>query len=107
MNPLIDLNQMTLQVHIFLAAFIILLFIVFGYLIGRAQLAKNKKRILELENEMLHNHNEILESAKHNKQLREMLEKAKIPVPLMPAAKTEEGEEVDEKVRKIPLGKIG
>lgn len=104
MNPPIDLNQMTLQIHLILAGLIALLFVAFGYLIGRSQLAKNKKRILELENEMLHNHKEILESAKHNKQLREMLEKAKIPVPLMPGVKEEDA---DEKVRKMPLGKIG
>ena len=103
-NPPIDLNQMTLQVHLFLAGFILLIFVFLGYLIGRSQLAKSKKRILELENEMLHNHNEILESAKHNKQLREMLEKAKIPVPLRPDA---EEVDADEKVRKMPLGKIG
>jgi hypothetical protein len=107
MNSLIDLNQMTLQLHIFLAGFITLLFVAVGYLIGRSQLAKSKKRILELENEMLHNHNEILESAKQNKQLREMLEKAKIPLPVLPSAKAEDGADADEKVRKIPLGKIG
>lgn len=104
MNPPIDLNQMTLQIHLIFAGFIALVLIFLGYLIGRSQLAKNKKRILELENEMLHTHNEILESAKHNKQLREMLEKAKIPVPLMPGVKEEDE---DEKVRKMPLGKIG
>ena len=99
-----SLSQLTLEIHIALFA-IILLFVAFiGLLIGRKQVHSRNKRILELENEMLANHKEILGFAKTNKQLTETLEKAKIPFPV---TRIDADEEVDEKVRKIPLGKIG
>ncbi len=96
------LTNLTLEIHIVLFAGLMLLAILSGLLVGRRQMKKKEKRILELENEMLASHKEILKYAMTNKQLTDTLEKAKIPFPV-----TRIDEEEDEKVRKIPLGKIG
>ncbi len=96
------LTNLTLEIHIVLFGGLMILAILAGLLIGRKQMRKKENRILELENEMLASHKEILKYAMTNKQLTETLEKAKIPFPV-----TRIDEEEDEKVRKIPLGKIG
>ncbi len=96
------LTNLTLEIHIVLFGGLMVLAILAGLLIGRKQMRKKENRILELENEMLASHKEILKYAMTNKQLTETLEKAKIPFPV-----TRIDEEEDEKVRKIPLGKIG
>lgn len=98
----ISLTQSTLEIHILIFAGFVLLIALIGYFVGRKQVKSKEKRILELENEMLSAHNEILNYAQVNKQLADTLEKAKIPNPV---TRIEEGG--DEKVRKIPLGKIG
>lgn len=99
-----NFTQLTLEIHIILFTGILLLVALIGFLIGRKQVSKSQKRILDLENEMLAAHQEILNFAKTNKQLAETLEKAKIPLPL---TRIDGDEEQDEKVRKLPLGKIG
>ncbi len=99
---MIDLTQRTLEIHIVLFAVVLLVVAVVGFLYGSRKVKSKEKRILELEDEMLAAHREILNFAKSNKQLAETLEKAKIPYPV-----TRIEEEGDEKVRKIPLGKIG
>lgn len=96
------LSNLTLEIHIVLFAVLMILVILAGFLIGRSQIKQKEKRILELENEMLASHKEILKYATLNKQMTEALEKAKIPFPV-----TRMEEDEDEKVRKIPLGKIG
>ncbi|MFT3845631.1 MAG: hypothetical protein QM725_11295 [Lacibacter sp.] len=96
------LSNLTLEIHIVLFAVLMILVILAGFMIGRNQIKQKEKRILELENEMLASHKEILKYATLNKQMSEALEKAKIPFPV-----TRMEEDEDEKVRKIPLGKIG
>ncbi len=98
---MIKFSNLTLELHltVFVVFSILALFI--GYLMGRAQVAKLAKRVLEAENEMLHSNKEVLKYAEINKQLAETLEKAKIPLPSI----TKHIEE--EKLRSIPLGKIG
>ncbi len=99
---MIDLTHSTLEIHIVLFAVLFFSVAIVGYLFGRRKIKMKEKRILELEDEMLAAHKEILHFAKTNKQLAETLEKAKIPYPV-----TRIEDEEDEKVRKIPLGKIG
>lgn len=99
-----SLSQLTLEIHVALFAIILLFVALIGFLTGRKQVSNKNKRILELENEMLSNHKEILNFAKTNKKLTETLEKAKIPYPV---TRIDADEEEDEKVRKIRLGKIG
>ncbi len=100
-----NFTQLTLEIHVILFAGILILVNLIGFLAGRKQVNSKQKRILEIENEMLAAHKEILHYAKTNKQLTEMLEKAKIPLPVTRIDSSDEEE--DEKIRKIPLGKIG
>ncbi len=76
--------------------------IIIGFLIGKRKVNQLNKRILEVENEMLHSNKEVLRYAEINKQLTDTLEKAKIPLPSI-----EKHMEEEEKLRSIPLGKIG
>ena len=99
-----NFTQLTLEIHVvFFAAFMIVISLI-GFLAGRKQVNNRQRRILEIENEMLAAHKEILQYAKMNKQLTETLEKAKIPLPV---TRIDAEQEEDEKVRKIPFGKIG
>jgi hypothetical protein len=102
LGEIFGLTQSTLQVHLVLFGVFILFSIVIGFLYGRKSIQAKEKRILEVEEEMLSAHREILQYAKMNKQLKETLEKAKIPYPI-----SRIDEEDGNKVRKIPLGKIG
>jgi F0F1-type ATP synthase membrane subunit b/b' len=97
-----NLTQLTLEIHVIIFGCILLFVALIGFLYGRKLVKAKERRILELEDEMLAAHKEILHFAKTNKQLAETLEKAKIPYPV-----TRIDEEEDEKVRKFPLGKIG
>jgi F0F1-type ATP synthase membrane subunit b/b' len=100
-----SLTNLTLEIHIAILAGFCVLLLIIGYLFGKKKMQSKDARIVELEEEMLKAHDEILHFAKTNKQLAETLEKAKIPFPILPSTRIEE--EGDEKVRKIPLGKIG
>ncbi len=102
LGEIFGLTQSTLEIHVVLFAVLVFVSILIGFLYGRKNMKAKEKRILEVEEEMLAAHQEILQFAKANKQLKETLEKAKIPYPV-----TRIDEEDDEKVRKIPLGKIG
>ncbi|MEQ1797005.1 MAG: hypothetical protein ABL872_03575 [Lacibacter sp.] len=100
-----NFTQLTLEIHVIIFAGILILVNLIGFLAGRKQVNNKQRRILEIENEMLAAHKEILQYAKTNKQLTETLEKAKIPLPVTRIDSNDE--EGDDKVRKIPLGKIG
>jgi hypothetical protein len=102
LGEIFGLTQSTLEIHVVLFGVLVFVSILIGFLYGRKNIKAKEKRILEVEEEMLSAHQEILQYAKANKQLKETLEKAKIPYPV-----TRIDEEDDEKVRKIPLGKIG
>lgn len=95
------LTNLNLEIHFLLfLAFAALAFLL-GYLLGRLQVARLQRRVLEVEDEMLLSNREVLKYVEQNKKLTEALEKAKIPIPKLG------DEEDDEKVKKLPLGKIG
>ncbi len=102
LGEIFSLSHSTLEIHVVLFGLMVIVAVLIGFLYNRKLVIAKEKRILEVENEMLSAHQEILQYAKANKQLKETLEKAKIPYPV-----TRIDEEEDEKVRKIPLGKIG
>lgn len=95
------LTNSNLEIHLVLFAAIILAVAFIGFLIGKRKVNQLNKRILDVEDEMLHSNNEVLRYAEINKQLTETLEKAKIPLPSIEKHKEEE------KLRSIPLEKIG
>jgi hypothetical protein len=96
------LASSTLEIHIVFFLIFLVSAVVLGYLLGKQKESKLNKRILDVESEMLQSNNEVLQYAEINKQLAEALEKAKIPLPSIAKHKEEE-----EKLRTIPLEKIG
>lgn len=94
------LSNLSLEIHFLLFAGVVIVSIVIGYFIGRLQVARLQRRVLEVEDEMLQSNNEVLRYVDQNKKLTEALEKAKIPIPKL-------GNGEAEKVKTIPLGKIG
>jgi F0F1-type ATP synthase membrane subunit b/b' len=100
MPPKIASSQ--IEMHLLLFAVFLLAAVLIGYLAGKRKVNKLSKRILDVEDEMLQSNNEVLRYAQINKQLTETLENAKIPLPSIEKHKVEE-----EKLRSIPLGKIG
>lgn len=53
---------------------------VLGFLMRGKQLKKSRKRIIELEKEMLHNHAEILDLQKERASLLKQMKESRIPV---------------------------
>ncbi len=100
-----NLSNQNLEIHLLLFVLLLILAAVVGFVLGRIGVQKSGNRVLEVENEMLAAHAEVLKYAEHNKKLNESLEKAKAQLQSMNVQFLEEGK--DERVRKLPLGKIG
>ena len=76
--------ELTLDAYVLLGIFLLSAFL--GYMIRRKQIRTLKKKIFELEKEMLSDHAEILELQKNKALLEQNLQASKIPViPLKPS----------------------
>lgn len=100
-----NLSNQNLEIHILFLGLLLIVVAIIGFLVGRIGTQKSDHRVLEVENEMLAAHEEVLRFAEENKKLVESLEKAKVQLQSMNVQFLEEGK--DERVRKLPLGKIG
>ncbi|AXY77306.1 hypothetical protein D3H65_26450 [Paraflavitalea soli] len=69
-----------IPVNIYLFGGIILVAFLTGLIIKRAQIKKLKKKVLELENEMLSNHADILDLQKEKAIIEQKLKELHIPV---------------------------
>ena len=79
-----------LTLNVFVLTGIVIASFLIGFLIKRGQIQSLKRKIVDLENEMLNNHADILELQKNKALLEQNLQASKIPViPLNP--KKEEG----------------
>jgi hypothetical protein len=76
-----------------------------GFLIRRAQIAVLKKKVIELENEMLSNHSEILDLQRENASLEQQMKQLHIPVISMKKTREEKSAEQDALAKKIASGK--
>ena len=73
------------KLNVLALAGIVLISFFLGLMIRRAKIKSFRKKILELEKEMLSNHADILELQKHAALLEQNLQASKIPViPLNP-----------------------
>ena len=63
---------------------------VLGYIIRSSQVKWARRRIIELEKEMLHNHAEILELLKERASLLRQMKESKIPVIPIKSARDED-----------------
>lgn len=74
-----------LTMNVYVLGAIILASLTIGFMIRRSQIRSLKKKIVELEKEMLSNHADILELQKSNALLQQNVQDSKIPViPLNP-----------------------
>lgn len=74
-----------LKLNVFVLAGLVFFAFLTGFIIRRSQIKSYKKKVLELEKEMLSNHADILELQKQKTQLEHNLQASKIPViPLNP-----------------------
>jgi len=69
-----------IPVNIYLFGGLILLAFLTGITIRRTQIKKLKKKVLELENEMLSNHADILDLQKEKANIEQKLKEVHIPV---------------------------
>ena len=74
-----------LTLNVFVLTGIVIASFLIGFLIKRDQIQSLKRKIVDLENEMLNNHADILELQKNKALLEQNLQASKIPViPLNP-----------------------
>lgn len=90
-----------IPMNVFLFGGLIIFAFVAGFFLRSSQLKKFKKKVLELENEMLSNHADILELQKEKSSLEQQLKEHHIPV--IPISSKEEG---NSKVQDISKRKI-
>lgn len=90
-----------IPMNVFLFGGLIILAFLAGFFLRSSQLKKFKKKVLELENEMLSNHADILELQKEKSSLEQKLKENHIPV--IPISSKDEG---NPKVQDISKRKI-
>lgn len=86
-----------LTLNVFLLSGIIIASFLLGFMIRRKQLGSYKKKIIELEKEMLSNYADILELQKNKALLEQNLQSSKIPVIPLNPAKEESADKVKRK----------
>ena len=74
-----------------------------GFLTRRSQLNSLRRKILELESEMLSNHADILDLQKEKAQLEQQIKQSKIPVIPMRANKDEDTLKFQESAKKVAI----
>ena len=89
-----------ITIHIIPLGLIFLTAAAVGFLLRSSQLKSSRKKVIELEKEMLSNHAEILELQKEKAQLTRHMKESSIPVIAMKTVK-DEGEQADHKSRRI------
>jgi uncharacterized membrane protein YqhA len=78
-----------LPVNIYLLGALLVITFLFGFLLRASQIKSLKKKVLELENEMLSNHADILDLQKEKSCIEQKLKEIHIPVIPITASKEE------------------
>lgn len=86
-----------LTLNVFVLAGAVLIVFLLGYLLRRNQLRSLKRKVLELETEMLVNHADILELQKQKALLEQNLQASKIPVIPLNPSKEDGGDKLSDK----------
>ena len=86
-----------LTLDVFVLSGIVLVFFFLGFMIRRKQIKRLRKKIFELEKEMLSNHADILELQKSKALLEQNLHASKIPVIPLNPSKDEGGDKLSDK----------
>ena len=86
-----------LTLNVFVLAGIVIIFFILGFMIRGKQIRSHKKKIVELEKEMLSNHADILELQRSKALLEQNLQASKIPVIPLNPTKEESADKVKRK----------
>jgi len=86
-----------ITLDVFVLSGIVLGFFALGFMIRKKQIKGLKKKIFELEKEMLNNHADILELQRSKALLEQNLQASKIPVIPLNPAKDEGGDKLSDK----------
>jgi outer membrane lipopolysaccharide assembly protein LptE/RlpB len=81
--------DIAITIHLVWLIALVLISAAAGFLIRSRSISSHKKKIIELENEMLRNHADILELQKQKSQLEQTLNASDIPVIPIKSAKEE------------------
>jgi hypothetical protein len=90
--------QMT--INLFVLAGSLLAVFVLGFIFRSGQIGSLRRKIIELENEMLSNHSEILELQKENASLEQQMKQAHIPVISMKTSRDDKSADHDSATKK-------
>jgi len=89
--------ELTLNIFVLLGITVLSLFC--GFMIRRSQIRSLKRKIVDLEKEMLNNHADILD-LQRNKSLLEQKQASKIPVITLNPPKDESADKLSDKARR-------
>lgn len=89
-----------LTLNIYVLGGIVLLSFFLGFLVRRKQTRSMKKKVIELETEMLNNHADILELQRTKSILEQSLNASKIPVIPLNPSKEENADKSSDKARR-------
>jgi hypothetical protein len=89
-----------LTLNIYLLAAILLISIFLGFIVRSSQIRSLKRKIVELEKEMLSNHADILELQKAKAVLEQNLQASRIPVIPLNPTKDESSDKSSDKARR-------
>jgi hypothetical protein len=89
-----------MSINIFILAGALVATFVLGFLFRSGQLASLRRKVIELENEMLANHSEILELQRENASLEQQMKQAHIPVISMKTSRDDKSTDHDAPTKK-------
>jgi hypothetical protein len=100
MKPTLNMLAIQLNINLFVLAGALIFAILLGYIFRSSQLASLRRKVIELENEMLANHSEILDLQRENASLEQQMKQAHIPVISMKTSREEKSTDQDAGLKK-------
>jgi hypothetical protein len=104
---MLNMLAIHLTINILVLALLVASAAVLGFIFRSQQISKLKKKVIELENEMLSNHSEILDLQRENASLEQQMKQAHIPVINMKTARDEKSGDSLDSASKKSGGKKG
>ena len=92
--------QLTINALLFISIITIATFL--GFIVRRKQIWSLRKQVIELENEMLSNHSEILDLQRENAVLEQQIKQMHIPVISMKTSREDKLSDAHEISSKVP-----
>lgn len=91
-----------LTINVLMLGFIVALAAFLGFIFRSQQIGSLKRKVINLENEMLSNHSEILDLQRENASLEQQLQQLHIPVISMKSTREEKSSDLqDSQAKKL------